>query len=286
MSDDENVNSHAQNTTTNAPAERIPVRRPRVASVHPLPSDRFPYETHAAILRKFNTLTGGGRTVVPSANVVGDDVPQQAASLNARFMASVGLLTLVDGRWKPTAEAVQYVVALAASPDRAKPVLRSVISNTWFADVVRHALATKPLMQREELEKDLSMAAMTPYNKRSGSMRILLDYLAGAGIVELGDDGVRPGAAAGAISPDVQDEKNLDSPGPITAKLQTDYRPYSAGPVSGELQDQGWWTRSGTGFVVRVEPTVRAVKSLKRHVELLEKEVLELTADSGAPDSG
>lgn len=264
---------------------RLVVRKPRVTSSHPLPSERYAYSIHAAALRKLNTMTSGGKLAVSAATVYGDNVPKQATELNVRFWQEAGLVVQEEGKWKPTPAAVQYLIARAASPERAQPYLNSIISPTWFADAARMALATKHPIPREEMEKDLAVVAGTPYDKRAASMRVLVDYLLEAGVLRDTPTGLEPGDKDVAViepNPNPPAASELLPPPTVRTTPKMGAEVNLARP---RTTPSNWWTRSGPGFILQVEPNVQALRSLRRNLDLLDTEVAELTAAEAPPTS-
>ncbi len=264
----------------NPPAERAIVRKPRITGVHDLPSDRYVYEVHGKVLGKLNMMSSGGKQSVKAAEVVGPDVPAQACVLNVKFWVENGFLTAKDNAYTPTQGMINYVLARAASPDKARTALRDLIGGSWFADVARNSLAAKPVMPRKELEGDLSMAVKVPYDHKPTSMSIMVSYLEEAGIVTADDEGnVRIGPGQSAQTPTPMEA--LMPAGSGTQVLSP--RSYTLGQSElppAQTIPAGWRTLHGPGFLLQFDPSPASLKWIRKHLALLDEEMEEVAAKS------
>jgi len=173
--------------------ERTRKRKERTYSAHVLPSNRNPFQVHFDVLRRFVAMARSGEGV-QAAQVEGNGVPVQAASMNVRFMRTIGLLTATErGRYAPTPEAIRFVNARTVSDAKARPILVGLIGQSWFADQARSIFATQPLMSEELFIGELAMAAQTDRAKEGPALRVLLEYLVYAGIVTRDERGLSLG---------------------------------------------------------------------------------------------
>src|SRR5439155_21276579 len=140
--DNPSPESPGPETSENGQAKR-PKRR--VPTNQILPSDRHSFGVHFDVLKRFVTLTGGGRSGIEAERVEGEGIPAQAGSLNVRFLKSVGLLSKSDrGLYVPTPEAVRFVTARSVSDEKARPILKAILEPTWFVNTAKSVLQPGP----------------------------------------------------------------------------------------------------------------------------------------------
>src|SRR5438445_7637750 len=93
----------------------------RVPAAEILPSERFAFPVHLDVLKRFVSLSHNGSHPVDASRTEGEGVPIQGASLNVRFLKSIGLLKTTDrGQYLPTQDAINFVLAKSVSDDRAR----------------------------------------------------------------------------------------------------------------------------------------------------------------------
>jgi len=144
---------------TSASVKR-PIIRPRTWSKCALPSERFSFETHFEILRQFVVRTKQGAESVGAGAVEGATVPKQAAALNVRYLTSLDLLRedeKAKTKYVPSPLAIKFVSTRSVSDEKARPILRSVIENSWFGEFTRNWFNTRPVTREEEFEKELAI---------------------------------------------------------------------------------------------------------------------------------
>lgn len=268
--------------------EKPAVKKTKAPSKYPLPSERIPFETHFEVLRRFMTATGNGREAVPSDAVEGGGLRQQAAQLNTGFMEHVGLLIEEDrGKFKPTPEAISFIVTRSASEDRARPILRGLIEKTWFAETAGILLSSKPTATEDELCADLAIAAGTDLQKKAGAVKILVDYLVYAGLVKRTDQGLVMGGSAPVtpvlatppamvlpFPPRVSSGVNIPPAGitprpPSTSVSVT----WGLGPAPVAATPGEWRTIQTDDFLVRVRANLDVITDLEDHLALLKKKL-------------
>lgn len=286
-------------------AEKPTARRTKTPSRYPLPSERIPFELHFEVIRRFMTATGNGREAVAADAVEGAGLRQQAAQLNTGFMESIGLLTEEErGKFKPTSEAIRFIVTRSAGEERARPILRALIENSWFADAARTLLSSKPAAAADELCADLAIAAGTDLQKKAGSVKVLVDYLVYSGLVRSTEQGLVLGGSApvtpvmGAPAAVASTPVPLGVPSPVSIPpagvIQTGGPPPGVMPVGipprgsltiavGPVPVLGpvgvWRTIQTDDFLVRVRSDLSAIADLEDHLALLKK---KLRADEKA----
>jgi len=272
--------------------ERAIVRKTRAPTKFPLPSERIPFELHFEVLRRFQTATGNGKEAVPATAVEGGGLRQQAAQLNTGFLTAVGLLTEDErGKFKPSQEAIAFLVTRSANEDRARPILRALLEAQWFTETAKIVLASKPVVSEQELCQELAIAAATDASRKGGAMKVLVDYLAYSGIVRRTEQGlvlgplplVTPPAAAPAER--VQPESRTGTPVPhvvfrppqIALGVQPQPMPpgvtigFGIAPVPGTML--AWRTIQTDDFLIRIRPDLAVIADARDHLDLLEKKL-------------
>jgi hypothetical protein len=242
-------------------------RKKRTFSRYVLPSNRHTFQIHFDVLRRFVTLgrTGG----VAASEVEGEGVPTQAASMNVRFMRSVGLLAVTErGKYIPTQDAIQFINAKSVSDDRAKPILAALISKSWFADIAQSLFRTQPIMSEDQFLGELALAAQTDKTKEQEALRTILEYLVYAGMV-------------------VRDERGLSLGSPTMVGASEQGLAGAAHPVAAAPSDvrqlertmsepTGWHVLQTEDFHVRVKSDLDVVDDLMAHLETLKRKITRL----------
>lgn len=261
--------------TSSVPEARPRTPRPRTYSKHVLPSNRHPFSVHFEVLKRFVTQTRNGAEGMPASKIEGNGIQVQAASMNVRFMRSIGLLTVTDrGLYIPTPEAIRFVRARSVGDDRARPVLASLLSTTWFADLAQRLLNTQPVMAEDRLLGELALAAETDKTKEEPALRVVLDYLIYAGIVNRDERGLTLGSGPGAAAPSHALEAGASPefvPGPVMAGP-------AAAPVAEKAEAPGWHILTTEDFHVRIRSDPDVVEDLLAHLGTLQRKIMRVRA--------
>jgi hypothetical protein len=249
--------------------------RTRAPTNYPLPSERFGFADHLEVLRRFALVTANGTKAVAALEVGGGNVPKYAPMLNTGFLCDIGLLSEEGrGRFKPTPEAIRFLTTRSASEDRARPILRALIENKWFAEAARSYLQMNPVVSETDLVSDLAIVAQTDLKRKERAIRVLVDYLAFAGIVARTEQGFvlgSNGSSAPAIS----------SPSPsVVPQFPAAEQLRAAQPIL-PPDTVGWETIQTNDFFLRIRAKPSVVGWLRKHLDLLEEKLKE--SDSASP---
>lgn len=284
--------------------ERTPTRKTRAPTRFPLPSERIPFELHFEVLRRFQTATGNGREAVPATAVEGIGLRQQAAQLNTGFLTAIGLLSEEErGKFKPTNEALSFLVTRSANEDRARPIIRALLEGQWFTETAKIVLASKPVVSEQELCQELAIAAATDATRKGGALKVLVDYLTYAGVVRRTEQGLTLGATALVVPPApptvqaVQPESPKGPPAP-----QVVFRPpqfvvggqpqpmppgvtigFGIAPAPGTML--AWRTIQTDDFLIRVRPDLAVIADVRDHLDLLERKLRQAKEKPEAADT-
>ena len=250
--------------------------KPRTFSQQVLPSNRHVFAVQMEVLKRF--VTHGRSGGIAASNVEGEGVPVQAASMNVRFMRSIGLLN-VSGRglYVPTPEAIQFVNAKSVSDEKAKPILAALLNKTWFAELAQSLFSTSPLMTEDQFIGELALSAQTDRIKEQLALKTILDYLLYAGILIKDERGLTLGIAAKSPV-----EPTPTPVPPLGQAPSTDVRSMDKPPS----ETAGWHVLQTEDFYLKVKSDVYAVEDLVAHLETLKKKIERQKGQSGQEKRG
>jgi hypothetical protein len=172
-----------------------------------LPSERITFARQLDILRGWAAASGPLRKVVSNievAKVV--DMQPSTVSLNNAFYSSIGLLVKADGGYAPAEEVTAFLRGYDWNKETAAQKLAPILSRSWFYEALASKLEFGPRSEVDCLQ-DLGDAANASQGYKS-NLKMLLEYLAAAGLVQREGDMVRKGgtnmapAAVQANSPE------------------------------------------------------------------------------------
>jgi hypothetical protein len=233
------------------------------AAPHPLPSGKYPLDTHFAVLRRFMSISLNGVEPVEPAAVEEQGVPSGCAQANAAFLSDLGLLIEEKpGRFKPTPVAMQLVNTQLADDQRGRRLLGSLVQKRWFGVAARTFLRAHPGQPygESDLVAMLNSAARLPNGPDEGAIRVLIDYLVYTGIVVLPEHEFSKGSAA-----EISTGGAAPSPPPPTSRVPART---SAGPAD-------WEVIETNEFSLRIRPKPAAVKRLRKQLDLLDQQLKE-----------
>jgi hypothetical protein len=172
-------------------AEKHPASRP----IKFLPSERITFTRQLDILRGWAAASGPLRKVVSNnevAKIV--DIQPSTVSLNNAFYSSIGLLTKAEGGYMPAEEVTAFLRAYDWNKDTAAQKLAPVLSRAWFYDALASKLEFGPRSEVDCLQ-DLGDAANANQEYRA-NLRVLMEYLSAAGLVQRDGEMVKKGGAS------------------------------------------------------------------------------------------
>jgi hypothetical protein len=247
------------------------------STAHPLPSGRFPLETHFAVLRRLMSATRNGTEPVTPEMAEGQGVPAESVGSNVAFLVDMGLLVEEKpGRYKPTPVAMQLVNTQLSDERRGRRLLRSIVEKTWFGVAARslpRSDSPGPL-PASQLRLALKTAAQISEEREDHSIDVLMEYLVYTGIVP-------PPLPAVARNPDRSSPvtRNRSETLLPAAPAPSTKRGSGLGPSSAAaIEEAGGWELIHTGeFSLKIKPTRAAVRRLRKQLDLLEEQLAERT---------
>jgi hypothetical protein len=246
------------------PGVRSPASGPGPSTTpHPLPSGKYPLETHFAVLRRFMSVSLNGVEPVEPATIEEQGVPTGSAQANAAFLSDLGLLIEEKpGRFKPTPVAMQLVNTQLADDQRGRRLLGSLVLKTWFGAAARNFLRAhqgQPFGEHD-LVTFLTSAAQPPSRPDEGAIRVLVDYLVYTGIVVLPEHEFWSAGPATSSTEDVT-PKTVPPSGRVPARASADRA--------------DWEVIETNEFSLRIRPKPAAVKRLRKQLDLLDQKLEE-----------
>lgn len=197
------------------PAEAPAKKRPRSAKY--LPTDRIAFAKQADLLRSYGVVYEGKNAPVNNQEVgpVAGLTASTSTLLNPFFVES-GFLQKAEGGFVPADEVVAYARAHGFDADTAGHKLRPVVERTWFSQALKPHLL---MGSREEVQAlgILADAASASAEHRS-SLRVLLDYLHLAGLIERDGSTIRARKQSAGDSHSSSDRAMQEPPPPPPPK--------------------------------------------------------------------
>lgn len=241
-------------------------KQQRVFSKYVLPSNRHGFGVQFDVLRRYVALgrTGG----VAASQVEGEGIPVQAASMNVRFLRSIGLLSVAErGRYVPTQEAIQFINAKTVSDEKARPILAALIAKTWFGELAQSLFGTQPIMSEDQFLGELALAAQTDKTREQLALRTLLEYLVYAGIVVRDERGLSLGSTTGR-----SESVGVSAEGAIQMSPPAEIRVADKAPSG----PSGWHIVQTEDFYVKVRSDLYVVEDLIAHLETVKRKIKRL----------
>lgn len=236
----------------------------RVPALEILPSDRFSFLTHLDVTKRFVALSHNGTQALDASRVEGEGVPSQAASLNVRFLKSIGLLTSTDrGQYLPTQEAIRLVTYRSVSDDKARPVLASLLERTWIVSTARSVLSPTKPTKDEVLLGELAITAQTDKEKKRVALQVLVDYLLFSGLVRAEGDGLILAGSA--------DEN--PATGETAAKSSEGIQTSQVSRLGLEPLNKDWHLIQTEDFILQIRSSPEAFDELNEYLPMVRRKI-------------
>jgi hypothetical protein len=207
------------------------------------------------------SLSRNGAEPVTADSVEGGDLPSGAARLNVAFLSEAGLLVEeAAGKFKPTPVAMQFLNTKASDEQRGRKLLRSLLARLWFARAAEAFRSAHSGAGSDELVAALAEEAQVSSPRDKQAIEVLVEYLTYAGLV--------------SIEPQpLSSISRSSSPNAPTARAR---RP-AAGPIP-RTGSAGWKEMRTDDFELRIRSDREAVRRLRRHLDILEEELTDVTS--------
>lgn len=179
-----------------------------------LPTPRIAFGKQLDLLRAFAAASGSDKRPVGNADTakfVG--LSASTVSLANPFFADVGLIERVGGGFVPSQAVVNFAQAFEWDADGASHELGPVFEQAWFGSALLPRLGFASLSEKAALQIIDAAAEAGP--KYENQLRLLLDYLEVAGLIEREGGNVR--SAPRAATKGRKDEKTTDTDSPEQA---------------------------------------------------------------------
>lgn len=268
------------------PLPKAPAAKSKVFSKYQLPSDRTPFVTHFDILGRFVTQSRNGTEPVSADKVEGEGIPIQAAQMNVKFLTGLGLLKFESkGLYTPTPETIRFVNARTVDDDRARPILRSLVDRTWFAEIALGLLRTRPVVTDDALIGELALAAQTNREKKGPALRVLVEYLVWSGVIHRDERGLSQGdARSDAELPSDPVPSESASPPSIAGSKQGDRYAGASDSLHGE--GATWHIIQTEDYFLKVRSDLDVIEDVREQLALLTRKIERLRTRSSVPPLG
>jgi hypothetical protein len=192
-------------TATPTPGKPVRIKPSRV-----LPTNRISFPKQLELLRGFAAESGPTKKPVTVdeagklAGMVGSTV-----TLANPFFLDVGFLTKHEQKgeaWKfvPSEAVFEFKRQYEWQPEKASQKLVSIVGRSWFADALMPRLSMSPISEDDAITLLAEKATAAPEYK--SNLRILIEYLAAAGVVERENGQIRLSRNADLTPPAKQPE--------------------------------------------------------------------------------
>lgn len=175
-----------------------------------LPTERINFNKQLDLLRAYaaaNATTGKAVSNKEAASIV--KMQETTVSMANAFFVGIGLLQRhPDGGFVPSEEVKAFALAHKWNPENASHHVGPLVRATWFAEALLSKLAFQPLEEDEAITILAHAASASPEYKNQ--IRILIDYIVAAGLVQR-DGGYLKGGKASSAS---TQERQIPSGGP------------------------------------------------------------------------
>jgi hypothetical protein len=157
-----------------------------------LPTDRVAFSKQLDILRAYAIASGPTARAVSNGEVASivKMVPQTVAICNS-FFAGSGLIERNGSGYSPSAEVISFNRAYEWTPETASHKLAPKLSAAWFSERLIGKLRFRP-MDIDSAITDLAEAAAAGPDYKN-QLRMVLDYMAAAGLIAINDNRVTAG---------------------------------------------------------------------------------------------
>jgi hypothetical protein len=176
-----------------------------------LPTPRIAFAKQLDLLRAFAAASGAARKPVGNAETAPYvSLSKNTVSLANPFFADIGLVERAGGGFVPSQEVVNFAQAYEWDADRAPHELAPVLERSWFGEALLPRLGFGPLVEKEALRIIDTAASAGP--EYESQLRIVLDYLETAGLIERDAGNVRSAPRSAAQeSPKTAQEGDRDA---------------------------------------------------------------------------
>lgn len=196
-----------------------------------LPTARIAFPQQLKILRAYAAASGSMRKPVGNdevADIV--KLSKTTVPLANPFFSAVGLIEKAEGKkYIPANEVFQFFEVHgwgSEHEERAPHELAPLLQETWFAKALLPKVAFSSISTSEALQTLARTAGVQPDSRQ---LRMLLDFLEAAGLVEIDGDRIQKGNDSQTPRPEVQEaadetptpESNVSAPSPIPSSLDS-----------------------------------------------------------------
>lgn len=155
-----------------------------------LPTPRIAFGKQLDLLRAYAAASGSDRRPVGNSETAPYvSLSKSTVSLANPFFTDIGLIERAGGAYIPSQEVFNFAQAYEWDADGAASELGPALERSWFGEALLPRLGFAPLPEKEALKIIDSAASAGP--KYEGQLRLILDYLEAAALIEREGGNVR-----------------------------------------------------------------------------------------------
>lgn len=207
-----------------------------------LPTGRLQFSKQLDILRAYAAISGpAGKAVTNKevADVVG--MVESTISMNNSFPANIGLLTKTGSGFIPSQDVLNYLHAYEWNQEIAAQKLAPTLRESWFGELLVTRLSFEQMGESEAIH--LLAEEVNAAKKYERQVAILIDYLAGSGIVARDNGSLKLGPRAkpgreeqGGATPNPNKASSAQADPPTKPKASSGAQTAFSAPTEGVVQ--------------------------------------------------
>lgn len=164
-------------------------RRKKTKRKYPLPRADMSLENEIIVLKGLVQFSNKGKEPVKYDEIKIPNVHPTRISVELNFFASIGLAERKKkGKYIPTQKAIEFVNSLNWKEEDAKRIIRDVLSESWFGDLVIKMLSTGKKASLSNITSELGKTVEGDPKKDKKAIRRLVEWLEYAGIIKVDEN--------------------------------------------------------------------------------------------------
>lgn len=213
-----------------------PKKSERSRPTQTLPTERIAFTKQLDLLRVYASASGAAKKVVTLAEVESIiKMKASTVSLTSAFFTDTGLLLKTDKGFIPSDAVMNFQRAHAWNPETASHKLAPAIQATWFAQRLLPKLSFRPISEQEAVNDLAEACAASP--DYEPQLKLLLDYMAAAGLIVRDGDHVRTNVVSGTVrAVPVASNTVTDDPPMAATAVKSSVTTAFAQPTEGTIQ--------------------------------------------------
>ena len=177
-----------------------------------LPTDRLSFEKQVLLLRCYAVASGAENKAVSISDLASlSKLNPTSAGLNNTFLAEAGAIVKAGTSYQPATEVISFERAYQFDSEKAGHKLAPIFRRAWFGSAILRKVALGPITEQDAITELADVARAT--TEHSSQLRLLLEYLSVAGLIERDANGV---VRAGRLA---RDDSPMQAPEEVTPTM-------------------------------------------------------------------